>query len=149
MSTISRQYKQTFNPIPNLWANIPIEGFVSLCFFVILFGGCLLYRRNKRKKTNRDVSKNKLFHIQSRVFTKGRIACKLNAIFYTKSTIIISIIILFALIQLALKLFWISRNQRCQNCFLHLLYLLMNLFMVSKTKNFGTKKQTKLVNVQT
>ena len=119
------------------------------CAFCYYFWRLPSLPQKQKKKTNRDKSKNKLFHIQSHVFTKGRIACKLNAIFYTKSTIIISIIILFALIQLALKLFWISRNQRCQNCFLHLLYLLMNLFLVSKTKNFGTKKQTKLVNVQT
>ena len=51
---------------------------------------CSFYRRHKRKikKKKWDVPNNKLFQIHSRVFTKGRIACKLNAIFYSKSTIV-------------------------------------------------------------
>ena len=85
VSTMGRQYKQTFNPISNLWAIFKI---LKLRFphYILLF--VVLFTADTKEKKYWDVPNNKLFQIHSRVFTKGRIACKLNAIFYTKSTIV-------------------------------------------------------------
>ena len=50
VSTISRQYKQTFNPIPNLWANIPIEDFVILCLLLFFLTVAFFTAEIKEKK---------------------------------------------------------------------------------------------------
>ena len=87
VSTMGRQYKKTFNPISNLWAIFKI---LKLRFphYIVLFVVLFTADTKEKKKKKWDVPNNKLFQIHSRVFTKGRIACKLNAIFYSKSTIV-------------------------------------------------------------
>ena len=87
VSTMGRQYRQTFNPISNLWA---ISKILKLRFphYIVLFVITLFTADTKEKKKNRDVPNKKLFQVHSRVFTKGSLVCKLNAIFYSKSTIV-------------------------------------------------------------
>ena len=87
VSTMGRQYRQTFNPISNLWA---ISKILKLRFphYIVLFVITLFTADTKEKKKNRDVPNKKLFQIHSGVFTKGSLVCKLNAIFYGKSTIV-------------------------------------------------------------
>ena len=86
VSTMGRQYRQTFNPVSNLWA---ISKILKLRFphYIVLFV-ITLFTADTKEKKNRDVPNKKLFQIHSGVFTKGSLVCKLNAIFYGKSTIV-------------------------------------------------------------